>query len=184
MDAATQESKYDQMALATATGLLIVLLFTVSIRSARYPLPLHAIHNWTIQLRDRQMRPVEGASIVIDGGMPEHDHGLPTRPRVRGTQLPTPSKSGRPGTAGTAGWHVHPTIDRGSAARYPDVTHVRNGGTPTQFWQRGCRFAAHADVLKTSQMRNAEAERQRGLVSSPRRVYFHPSEPYTGDTQN
>jgi hypothetical protein len=27
-------------------------------------------------------RPVENASIQIDGGMPEHGHGLPTRPRL------------------------------------------------------------------------------------------------------
>ena len=26
--------------------------------------------------------PVEGANFVIDGGMPAHDHGLPTQPRV------------------------------------------------------------------------------------------------------
>jgi hypothetical protein len=46
------------------------------------------------QLRPRQMqtvriaivdeagRPVEGASLGIDGGMPQHGHGLPTRPRM------------------------------------------------------------------------------------------------------
>jgi hypothetical protein len=26
--------------------------------------------------------PVKSASIEVDGGMPEHGHGLPTRPRV------------------------------------------------------------------------------------------------------
>ena len=46
------------------------------------------------QLRVRQMqtvrvaivdgdgRAVEGAALAIDGGMPEHGHGLPTRPRM------------------------------------------------------------------------------------------------------
>ena len=46
------------------------------------------------QLRTRQMqtvrvaivdangRPVDGATLAIDGGMPEHGHGLPTRPRM------------------------------------------------------------------------------------------------------
>ena len=46
------------------------------------------------QLRTRQMqtvrvaivdgdgRAVEGATLAIDGGMPEHGHGLPTRPRM------------------------------------------------------------------------------------------------------
>ena len=33
--------------------------------------------------RDRcRGRPVDGAAIVIAGGMPQHGHGLPTRPRV------------------------------------------------------------------------------------------------------
>jgi hypothetical protein len=46
------------------------------------------------QLRPRQMqtvrvtitgadgRPIEDAAVTIDGGMPQHGHGLPTRPRV------------------------------------------------------------------------------------------------------
>jgi hypothetical protein len=27
-------------------------------------------------------QPVENAEIVVDGGMPQHDHGLPTAPQV------------------------------------------------------------------------------------------------------
>ena len=37
----------------------------------------------TLELRDRDGDPVEGASIGVDGDMPEHGHGLPTEPRVR-----------------------------------------------------------------------------------------------------
>lgn len=33
-------------------------------------------------VRDTEGRPVDGASIQVDGGMPQHGHGLPTRPRV------------------------------------------------------------------------------------------------------
>jgi hypothetical protein len=33
-------------------------------------------------VRDAQGRAVDEASISIDGGMPQHGHGLPTRPRV------------------------------------------------------------------------------------------------------
>lgn len=38
----------------------------------------------TVQVRvlDAGRQPVEGASITVDGGMPQHGHGLPTRPRV------------------------------------------------------------------------------------------------------
>lgn len=31
---------------------------------------------------DKNGQPVTGASITVDGGMPQHGHGLPTRPRV------------------------------------------------------------------------------------------------------
>lgn len=31
---------------------------------------------------DKSGQPVTGASITVDGGMPQHGHGLPTRPRV------------------------------------------------------------------------------------------------------
>jgi len=46
--------------------------------------PLRPREMRTIQavLRDAQGRPVDGASIAVDGGMPEHNHGLSTRPRV------------------------------------------------------------------------------------------------------
>jgi hypothetical protein len=33
-------------------------------------------------IRDASGRPVKGATVTVDGGMPEHNHGLPTRPRV------------------------------------------------------------------------------------------------------
>jgi hypothetical protein len=35
-----------------------------------------------VALRNADGRAVDGATITIDGGMPEHGHGLPTRPRV------------------------------------------------------------------------------------------------------
>ena len=35
-----------------------------------------------VAVADAAGRPVDGAVIEVDGGMPEHGHGLPTRPRV------------------------------------------------------------------------------------------------------
>ena len=35
-----------------------------------------------VAIADAKGRPVEGATIAVDGGMPEHGHGLPTQPRV------------------------------------------------------------------------------------------------------
>lgn len=40
------------------------------------------LHSWTLQVVDAQGAPVSAARITIDGGMPQHGHGLPTRPVV------------------------------------------------------------------------------------------------------
>lgn len=36
----------------------------------------------SVRVTDAQGQPVDGATITVDGGMPEHGHGLPTQPRV------------------------------------------------------------------------------------------------------
>jgi hypothetical protein len=46
------------------------------------PLRPRRMHTVQVSITDADGRPVDGASIQIDGGMPEHGHGLPTRPRV------------------------------------------------------------------------------------------------------
>lgn len=35
-----------------------------------------------VTISDAAGRKVEGASVTVDGGMPQHGHGLPTQPRV------------------------------------------------------------------------------------------------------
>ena len=40
------------------------------------------MHAWTSLSTTADGRPVEAASIAIDGGMPQHGHGLPTAPAV------------------------------------------------------------------------------------------------------
>ena len=35
-----------------------------------------------VDITDAAGQPVENAAITVDGGMPQHGHGLPTRPRV------------------------------------------------------------------------------------------------------
>lgn len=46
--------------------------------------PLRKRKMQTVQftLRDSSGAPVDGASITVGGGMPQHGHGLPSRPRV------------------------------------------------------------------------------------------------------
>lgn len=48
----------------------------------REPLRVRRLQTVPVMITDAQGRPVEHAAITIDGGMPEHRHGLPTQPRV------------------------------------------------------------------------------------------------------
>lgn len=57
-------------------------LFVASYSSELEPLRINQLHSWVLHLEDAQGAAVLGAVIEADGGMPEHDHGLPTRPRV------------------------------------------------------------------------------------------------------
>ena len=40
------------------------------------------MHAWQIRLNRPDGTPVRGARFAVDGGMPQHGHGLPTRPQV------------------------------------------------------------------------------------------------------
>jgi hypothetical protein len=43
---------------------------------------INQIHAWQIRLTSPDGAPVRDARIAVDGGMPQHGHGLPTRPQV------------------------------------------------------------------------------------------------------
>jgi hypothetical protein len=57
-------------------------LFQVSWSSDADVPPLNQIHTWTLHVETADGQPVEGATILVDGGMPQHGHGLPTNPQV------------------------------------------------------------------------------------------------------
>ena len=57
-------------------------LFRVSYTSSQDIVPVNQIHQWTLHVETAEGDPVENATITVDGDMPEHGHGLPTRPRV------------------------------------------------------------------------------------------------------
>ena len=40
------------------------------------------MHRWTIAITTADGAPVDSAAITVDGGMPQHGHGLPTKPIV------------------------------------------------------------------------------------------------------
>jgi len=56
--------------------------YELSFSSELEPIPINQLHRWTLTVRDQDGEPVDGAVITVDGGMPLHNHGLPTRPRV------------------------------------------------------------------------------------------------------
>ena len=49
---------------------------------------VNQIHSWQIELRTKSGEPVQGAQILVSGGMPEHGHGFPTEPRVTAQSQP------------------------------------------------------------------------------------------------
>jgi hypothetical protein len=56
-------------------------IFTVSFTSSLEPIEINRIHSWTLTITS-DGNPVIGAELEITGGMPAHDHGMPTRPRM------------------------------------------------------------------------------------------------------
>lgn len=56
-------------------------VYTVSFESSLEPIEINRIHNWILHITS-DGEPVTGASLAVSGGMPAHDHGMPTRPRV------------------------------------------------------------------------------------------------------
>lgn len=55
---------------------------TIEFDSELKPLEINKIHSWLIRLNNAQGKVVSDAKIEFSGGMPEHNHGLPTQPQV------------------------------------------------------------------------------------------------------
>jgi hypothetical protein len=45
-------------------------------------IPQGRLQRWTLHLETAAGAPVDSAVVKVDGGMPQHGHGLPTKPRV------------------------------------------------------------------------------------------------------
>ncbi len=61
---------------ASSSGVYQVMLDPVQ------PIRIRRIQNMRVVVSDAVGQPVNGAAITVDGGMPEHRHGLPTQPRI------------------------------------------------------------------------------------------------------
>ena len=57
-------------------------IYHVAARSLLDPIAINRMHNWELTITTSDGAPVAGAELEIGGGMPVHDHGLPTEPRV------------------------------------------------------------------------------------------------------
>ena len=57
-------------------------LFRATICPKVDPIPLNKLHAWTLHVEGADSSAIDGATIIVDGGMPEHGHGLPTKPQV------------------------------------------------------------------------------------------------------
>lgn len=72
----THSAENPDLKLETEGGLV------VHIHSQSSPIQINQIHSWYVEIKDADSLPVTNASVSIQGGMPEHDHGLPTQPRI------------------------------------------------------------------------------------------------------
>ncbi len=56
--------------------------YRISYAAALDPITINRIHAWVVRITDAGGAPVANADIQISGGMPAHDHGLPTAPQA------------------------------------------------------------------------------------------------------
>ena len=56
--------------------------YVVTLQPPASPVAINQLHAWQVKLASPTGAPVSNARIKVDGGMPQHGHGLPTRPQV------------------------------------------------------------------------------------------------------
>ena len=56
--------------------------YVVTLQPPPEPAAINQLHSWQVKLTSPARVPVANARIKVDGGMPQHGHGLPTRPQV------------------------------------------------------------------------------------------------------
>ena len=57
-------------------------IYRVALVPPAQPPAINQLHSWKVTLATPDGSPVRGARFAVDGGMPQHGHGLPTQPRV------------------------------------------------------------------------------------------------------
>ena len=76
---------------STASFVICLLLFSPALFAdelvVTYTTPggdpvINEMHSWILHIENAAGLEIEAAIVDVEGGMPEHDHGLPTKPRV------------------------------------------------------------------------------------------------------
>jgi len=71
-----------QVAAGDATWMSRHGVFRLAYSSELEPIVINRMHSWTLRISDADDAPVTGATITVSGGMPAHNHGLPSAARV------------------------------------------------------------------------------------------------------
>ncbi len=73
----TAQQRAGEQGVLSNSGRLLL-----SYSSELVPVQINTIHNWVLHVELSTGEVVENAQISLAGGMTEHDHGLPTAPRM------------------------------------------------------------------------------------------------------
>jgi len=57
-------------------------IYRGTIRPAGDSIPQGKLQSWTLHLETASGASVDSVKVLVDGGMPQHGHGLPTKPQV------------------------------------------------------------------------------------------------------
>ena len=57
-------------------------MYRAAVRPDVVPIAVGRLQRWTLHVETVDGRPVDAATITMNGGMPQHGHGLPTSPRI------------------------------------------------------------------------------------------------------
>lgn len=57
-------------------------LYQAALSPETMPVGIGQMHTWSVMIQTTDGAPVTSAVFAIDGGMPQHGHGLPTAPQI------------------------------------------------------------------------------------------------------
>jgi hypothetical protein len=77
LPAATDDGRAAEGWLESESG-----AFRVQVLPGQQPLPLNVMHVWTLEVQTAAGQLFSAAELQLEGGMPAHDHGLPSAPQV------------------------------------------------------------------------------------------------------